>query len=82
MKLDTELLANYLSQENAQIIFPDLQLNAAQIIEQQCYETLRKIQDILRDDTLTDTECFEQIDRIICVFEQIGIDCGNRHDFG
>ena len=32
MKLDTELLANYLSQENAQIIFPDLQLNAAQII--------------------------------------------------
>lgn len=82
MELDVEILAHFLAQQNAQIIFPQLQLDAAEIVELQCYQTLCKIQKIVRDDTLDDAECFERIERIICEFEAIGSDGGIRHDFG
>ena len=45
MKLSVEILAHFLAQEKAQVIFPQLQLNAEKIVEMQCYQTLRKIQD-------------------------------------
>lgn len=82
MELYAEILAHFLAQENAQIIFPQLQLNAKDIVEMQCYQTLRKIQEIVRDDTLEDKECFDRIEEIICVFETIGSNGGSRHDFG
>ena len=82
MKLDTEILAHLLSQENAQIIFPDLQLNSTELIEMQCYQTLCKIQKIVRDESLDDIECFERIEQTICEFEAIGSDGGTRHNFG
>ena len=82
MELNIEILAHFLAQENAQIIFPDLRFDAKEIVELQCYQTLCKIQKIVRDDTLEDPECFERIERIICAFEAIGSDGGNRHDFG
>lgn len=82
MELGIEILARFLAQQNAQITFSDLKLSASEILELQCYQTLRKTQEIVRDDTLEDKECFERIERIICVFEQIGSDGGVRHDFG
>lgn len=82
MELNVEILAHFLTQENAQIIFPELKLNAGEIVEMQCYQTLCKIREIVRDETLEDAECFERIERIVCAFEAIGSDGGNRHDFG
>lgn len=82
MKLYTEILANYLSQENAQIVFPNLKLNAKEIVEMQCYEALRRIKDILDDDTLEDDECFLKIEEIIRTFKDLGSNGGNRHNFG
>jgi len=82
MELCVEILAHLLAQENAKIIFSELELNAAEIVELQCYQTLCRIQKIVRDDTLEDPECFERIEQIICAFEAMGSDGGNRHDFG
>ena len=82
MKLEVELLAHYLAQEDAQILFPQLQLDAKEIVQLQCYQTLCRIQEIVRDDTLEDTECFERIERIVSEFERIGSNGGGRHDFG
>ena len=81
MKLYTEILANYLSQENAQIVFPNLKLNANEIVELQCYEALRRIKDILDDDTLEDDECFLKIEEVIRTFKDLGSNGGNRHNF-
>lgn len=52
------------------------------IVESQCYQALSKIQGILQDDTLNDSECFLKIEEIVSVFEELGSHCGNRHDFG
>ena len=81
MELNVEILAHYLAQEKAHILFPDLKLNSKEILEMQCYQALCQIQQIVRDDTLEDPECFESIERIICVFEQMGSNGGSRHDF-
>ena len=52
------------------------------IVESESYKALKKIKTIIEDDSLEDEECFIKIEEIVRVFERIGSDCGNRHDFG
>ena len=82
MQLSTEILSHLLSQCSAEILFPGLELKASEIIEIRSYCALKKIQEILKDDTLSDPECFQKIEAIVGVFESIGASCGTRHDFG
>ena len=42
---------------------------------------LRQIRDILADGTLSDENCFQRIEAIVRLLEDLGIDCGARHDF-
>ncbi|MEE1055782.1 MAG: hypothetical protein UH239_00850 [Acutalibacteraceae bacterium] len=46
------------------------------------YKALQKIKTIIEDDSLEDKECFMKIEEIVCLFEALGSDGGNRHDFG
>lgn len=82
MELGFEILAHFLAQQNVQITFPGLNLNATEIVELQCCQALRKIHEIVCDDIIEDAECFERIEQIVCAFEEIGSDGGVRHDFG
>ena len=82
MELYKEILAQALSQQRAEIIFPDLHINATQIIESECYKALQKIKAIIEDDSLDDESCFKRIEEIVCTFEAIGSTGGGRHDFG
>ena len=50
--------------------------------ETECCEALRKIRDILDDDTFNDEACFYRIHRIVDLFEELGPGGGSRHDFG
>lgn len=52
------------------------------LVEQTCYQTLKKIKAIIEDDSLDDPECFYKIEQIVCLLEELGSDGGNRHDFG
>ena len=47
MEIYEEILAHYLSKENAQIIFPQLKLDGNKLAEQVCFQTLEKIRQIL-----------------------------------
>lgn len=82
MELYKEILAQILSQQNVEIIFPDLHMDAKQIVEMECYKALQKIKAIIEDDSLGDNDCFKKIEEIVCVFEGIGSSGGGRHDFG
>ena len=46
------------------------------------YRMLKDIQDIIRNESLNDLECFAKIEEIICVFEKYGVDAGYRHEYG
>ena len=82
MELYKEILAQILSQQNAQIIFPDLHLDAAKIVELECYKALQKIKAVIEDDNLDDESCFRKVEEIVCTFEEMGSSGGGRHDFG
>lgn len=74
MKLYENILINLLNDISNPI-------NIEKIFHDKCYITLEKIRDIILDDSLTDPECFEKIEQIVLLFEEIGSNGGNRHDF-
>lgn len=82
MILYKEILSKILEKEEIFIAFPNLEINATEIIELKCYSALQKIKTIMEDDSLEDKECFMQIEEVIFVFENLGSDEGTRHDFG
>ena len=43
---------------------------------------LLKIGDMWADDTLDGPACFQRIEAIVSLLEDLGIRCGGRHDFG
>lgn len=43
---------------------------------------LLRIRDILADGSLSDETCFWKIEAIVSLLEELGVDCGGRHDFG
>ena len=55
--------------------------NINEILESKCYKALNQIKEIIKDSTLTDSECFYKIEEIVCVFEELGSNGGARHDF-
>lgn len=82
MELAAELLAKLLERRQISVTFPGFNLTAPDLLEASSYQALCQIREILCDDQLSDPECFEKIERIVCLFEHLGSDCGNRHDFG
>ena len=82
MQLYEEILVNALQHQRITVHFPDLEHTCSEIIEQASYFTLQKIKAIIEDDSLTDADCFQKIERIITAFEELGSNGGSRHDFG
>ncbi len=81
LELYKEILTHALSQQRAEIVFPDLNMNATQNVELECYRALQQIKAIIEDDSLEDESCFRKIEEIVCIFEEIGSSGGGRHDF-
>ena len=82
MNLYAEIISKILEQEEIQITFPNLMIDANELAEKKSYEALRQIKTIIQDDSLNDEECFLKIEQIVRVFEEIGSSGGGRHDFG
>ena len=80
MELIRELFIDFLKGGALEILIsnnPDFE----HLAEKECIKTLDKIRQIIRDDSLDDEECFERIEKIVCLLESKGMDCGARHDF-
>lgn len=78
MKLWQTILANVTKGREGEIVNLDIE----KLFEKECYMVLERIKTILEDDSLDDKNCFERIESIVCLFEEIGSGCGARHDFG
>ena len=82
MDLCKEIIISILKDEDLEISFPNLEYEISKAVELRCYKALKEIKSILADDTLEDETCFERIEKIVCLFEEMGSTCGGRHDFG
>ncbi len=80
MELYKEIMVKVLEKHTANVVFPSLKIEAEKIVEQECYQALLKIKEIIEDESLNDAECFEKIEEIIRVLEFIGSNGGPRHD--
>ena len=52
------------------------------VLASSSYQALKKIREIIKNETFTDEECFSKIEAVVCAFEKIGSNGGGRHDFG
>lgn len=68
--------ALYNNRINLSVDFGDVDI--ANILTIESAKTLKKIHNELCDDTLDDFQCIENI---IHLYENMGINCKNRHDF-
>ncbi len=82
MELCKQILTEAFRSGIVEVRFPDLECDLSKIVESTCYQALKEIKEILNDDTLTDEDCFNKIEEIVCVLEDYGMDGGSRHDFG
>lgn len=82
MELYQEILCHVFANEKIQVSFPELiHTDVTKIVELECYKTLAKVKAIIENDALEDSECFQQIEEIVCTFEELGSGGGSRHDF-
>ena len=80
-----ELLYDMLTEEwkdilsaAVRIVVEEVNIDYVELIELKSLMTLEKIKTVIENDSLSDFECIE---RIVKIFEQIGSNAGNRHDF-
>ena len=81
MSLHKEILAKILEDEDMYIVFPNIRVSAANLVEMKAYQALEKIKMIIEDESLDDAECFMKIEEIVCLLEDLGSNGGVRHDF-
>lgn len=55
---------------------------ALELSKEACCKALSDIRAVLDDDGLEDSSCFQRIEEIVCIYEHLGANGGNRHDFG
>ena len=77
MKLYEEILSDCLKEHSVCYVS-----KMEQVICDRVYEALVKIKKILEEDHLSDQDRFWRIEEIVQVYEELGSDGGNRHDFG
>ena len=82
MDLLQALFTQALNSGSVEVSFHGGEQRIAEVMENICFQTLENIKNIVCADNLSDPECFEKIEEIVCTFEEIGVYCGGRHDFG
>ena len=80
MDLYKEIMIKVLERHTAHVEFPTLKMDAEKMVEQECYQALLKIKEIIQDESLNDAECYFKIEEIIQTLEFIGSNGGARHD--
>ncbi len=76
-----EEMARYVLRDGGAMQLPVQIENLNALLENECYKALKRIKEIVQDDTLDDPHCFWKIEEIVCELERIGSDGGGRHDF-
>ncbi len=82
MELYNDILVHALAAEAIRWKLSDFEIDPEKLIEMKCYQAIKEIKAILEEPTPDDAACFWRIEKILCRLEEIGLFCGDRHDFG
>jgi hypothetical protein len=81
MELYAEILAKALEGGSVKVEFPVGTPRVETLVEMRSYAALKQIKEIIEDESLEDPACFIKMEEVIAVFEALGSNGGNRHDF-
>lgn len=81
MKLYKGIFAKVLAEYMAEMLDMTT-VDISDLVESECCRALEEIRRVIKDEDTSDTECFKKIEEIIEIYEELGCDCGSRHDFG
>lgn len=81
MELYQQILRHLLKDETLSEGLIQQMLSPQEMVEMTCYQSLKKIREIIQDDSLDDPACFYKIEKIVSLLEDLGSDGGFRHDF-
>ncbi|MBP3494912.1 MAG: hypothetical protein J6K52_01770 [Clostridia bacterium] len=80
MELWQEIICNTSKIENInESIISKIDLT--KLLNSTCYIALKRIKEVIENNNLSDAECFAKIEEIICIFEGLSSNGGDRHDF-
>ncbi len=82
MELYSEIIRHLLETGRLPLVSVQPKFDVGKLIQSECYQALRQIKSIIEDDGLDDPACFQKIEAIVRVFETLGSNGGNRHNFG
>ncbi len=77
MHIKVELLKNYII-DFIKFRMQDLEIDASRIADTTATRMLGEIQEVIKNDNLSD---FDVVEEIVSIFEKYNIDAGFRHDF-
>lgn len=77
MDIKLQLLTNYIT-DLLRLQLPELSFDANEVADTTAISALREIQEIVKNDKLSD---FEIVDEIVNIFGKYHLDFGARHDF-
>ena len=81
MELLEDILYAIIKTGGVEIRLPE-NLDVEKLFSNVCYRALEQIRCVLAEPRNSDESCFIKIEEIVRVFEEMGSDCGTRHDFG
>ena len=76
MKFELRTLAKILLDSGAKVHISCGEEALERVMKERCWQALREIRDVL-DDPI----CFRRIERIVEIYEAMGLGGGSRHDF-
>ena len=82
MEFLEELLVSAIQKGKVRIGLRARMRKVERLVEKESVQALYRIKKMIEDDFLSDVECFEKIEEIVNIFEELGMTCGSRHDFG
>ena len=81
-ELYLQIFREVLSKQDIRVEFPTLEgVDLKELMDSIYYHALYRIREIIRDESLSDPECFRKIEQVICTLEDLGSSGDGRHDF-
>ena len=81
MKFELRTLAKILLDSGAKVHISCGEEALERVMKERCWQALREIRDVLDDEELDDPICFRRIERIVEIYEAMGLGGGSPIDF-
>lgn len=71
MEFYEEILLRALRQQELVVTIPQLEMNTKELLQMECYQALKAVRNIVRNERLDDRQRLERLESLLSLFEQL-----------